>query len=651
MKGSSRTLTFAVENAGDLLIEDSQLTGVNVTPSVGGVGQAFQRVTYDTFNVNAGSIIVNTDPAYVSNTVTGGASNMTIGQFTFRAYGEDVKVSSLTVLPAITGTANNGLSNVAIYVNGGQIGTSQNWTSTTTAITYNLGSSLIVPAGTTVVVAVKADLRTPAGVNYTAGTINATLNAGSSNGQGQSSYTIVNVPSAAVTGNSLTVSSGAATFVRTSGFTAQTISPNTANVKVGSFTLQAGSSESVTVTGATINVSTTGIFQNISNLVVKDGNMALATPVGQVNSTNSVNFNSIVIPANTSKTFDVYADIGNATSSSAYTVGMTINYRGSVSNTTNSGTDAGIASTVNTATIAAPTLVSSSPVTQFVVGGSTFGIATFKLSTVTSGTQATVRELRFTTTGTDAIESITVGGVTSPVLGSGGAATTTVSGLNIMISSTGTDVPVTVKYAGFQNSTTGGNLMTSIASTSVTLGYIEASSGSGSIVTNVTGATSNTMSLVASKPIVTVPSTQGGTLILGAENKVAEFTVTADANGKISLATTTVNLTGVAITAPLFASFRVADGNTTISGTSVATTTQTNAIISFAPNYEISAGQSKTFSLYAVVNGSPSGSNTPYVASSLTAAGFQWRDVVGGNVQFAGTNILNFPTNSYTTQR
>jgi hypothetical protein len=159
------------------------------------------------------------------------------------------------------------------------------------------------------------------------------------------------------------------------------------------------------------------------------------------------------------------------------------------------------------------------------------------------------------------------------------------------------------------------------------------------------------MTLVASKPTVTVSSVQGGTLILGAENKVGEFTVSADANGKISVATATLNVSGINITGADFYAYRVADGNTTITNTSVSETSSSTAVISFAPNYEISAGQSKTFSVYATVSGSGVSGTTPYAASSLSASGFQWRDVIGGNTQFAGTNIINFPTNSYTTSR
>jgi hypothetical protein len=287
-------------------------------------------------------------------------------------------------------------------------------------------------------------------------------------------------------------------------------------------------------------------------------------------------------------------------------------------------------------------------VSQYVVGGSSFGVATFKISTTDAGTSATVRELRFTTIGTDAIESITVGGVTSPVISGG---TTTVSGLNLSVSYTGTDVPVTVKFSGFQNSTTGGSLQTSVDPVSITLGYIEATSGSGSVITKLSSVASSDMMLVASKPTVTISSTQGGTLILGAENKVGEFTVSADANGKIAVATATLNVSGVGFTSQDFYSFRIADGNTNISSGSISETSSSTAVISFAPNYEISAGQSKTFSVYAVVAGSASAGITPYVASSLSAANFYWRDVIGGNTQFDGADIIGFPTTSWTSAR
>jgi hypothetical protein len=662
VKGSNRTMTFSVENVADLMFEDTNLAGVNVSATVNNATLTQGNSKYRTITVNKGSVTVNVDPSFVASKVTGGATNVPVAQFTLKGYGEDVKVNNLGVnftltnssttaptgLATALGTVSNSLNNVSLYVNGGQVGTNQNYTGT--ALNYTLGSSLIIPAGQTVTVTVKADVVNTSSAAYNAGTITATLgNQGTGNAQGQNSNELTDVAATGVVGNSLTVSSGAGSFARTSGFTAISVAPNTSAVKIGSFSIQANSSEDIKVNSIGVNpvVATYG-QTNISNLTLKSNGVVLGTPVGNpALGTSTFSFSDITIPANGTQSFDVYADIGGATSGSV-TTAMSITYRGAVSNTTTTSSAAGVAITSAASTLALPTLVSSSPVSQFVVGGTTFGIATFKLATVQSGTSANVRELRFTTTGTDAIESITVGGVTSPVVSGG---TTNITGLSLPISSTGTDVPVTVKYSGFQNSTTGGSLQSSVTPVSVTLSYVEGTSGSGSVISTTTAISSNNMTLVASKPTVTVSSVQGGTLILGAENKVGEFTVAADANGKVSVATATINTSAIGVTGADFSAFRVADGNTTISNSSVAETSSSTAVISFAPNYEISAGQSKTFSVYATVTGTAVSGITPYAASSLSASGFQWRDVIGGNTQFAGTNIINFPTNSYTTSR
>lgn len=648
VKGSNRTISISVENVADLMFEDSGLSGVNVSPTVVNATLTQSNSTYRTITVNKGSVTVTTDPAYTSNKVTGGATNVPVGQFTLKAYGEDVKVNTLQVTFATTSPITT-LNNVSIYVNGGQVSTSQNFTGSS-VLTYNLGSSLIIPAGSSVVLTVKADIVNTSNAAYTSGTIATKLGGQSNNAQGQSSYELVDVASSQVTSNVLTVSSGSGTFARTAGFVATTVAPNSTNVKIGSFTLQANSSEALRVNSIGVNPTVTTYAQtNVSNLRLQMGSTVLGTPVGNpATGTTTFSFNEITVPANGTVTFDVYADIGSATSGSVNT-SMQVTYRGDVSNTTTTDSAAGVAVTSSVSTLSSPTLSSGSPVSQFVVGGSQFGIATFKLSTGTAGTNATVRELQFSTTGTDAIESITVGGITSPVISGG---TTTVSGLNISIGSNGTDIPVTVKYAQFQNNALGqsGSRITGVASTSITLGRVEATSGSGSVIVSVVPATSNEMSLVGSKPTVTVSNGNTNTLVLGTENKVGEFTVTADANGRIQVASTSLSLSSVGVTGVEFSAGRVADGNTTISNTTV--TGSSTMVISFVSPYDIAAGSSKTFSVYAMVAGTQQSGVTPYVASRLTsAATFKWVDVIGGNTTYAGNLIYNFPTNSYTTAR
>jgi len=647
VKGSARTMSFSVENVADLMFEDTNLMGVNVSATVGNGTTLLTQgnSVYNTIQVRSGSVTVNVDPAFTTNKVTGGATNVPVGQFSLKAFGEDVKINTLQTNFSLSGFTT--LNNVSLFANGAQVGTSQNYTGS--ALNFTLGSSLIVPAGQTVTLTVKADMVSTSSAAYTTGSVAAVIGGISNNAQGQNSNELVSVASSAVTGNSLSVSSGAGSFARTSGFTAVSVAPNTSNVRIGSFTVQADSSEAMRINSIGVNpVVATYAQSNISNLTVKSNGVTVGTPVGNpASGTSTFSFTDIVVPANGTRTFDVFADIGGASTGSV-TAAMSITSRGSVSNTTVTSSAGGIAITSAASTLAAPTLVSSSPTAQYVVGGTTFGIATFKLSTAAVGTQATVRELRFSTTGTDAIESITVGGVTAPVIGGG---TTTVSGLNIAISSTGTDVPVTVKFSGFQNSTTGGSLATSIGTVNVTLGYIEATSGSGSVITNTTPSVSSSMSLVASKPVVTVGAGNTDTLVLNAENKVGEFTISADANGKVAVASTSLSLSAVGVTGVEFSSARVADGNTTISGSTV--TGSSTMVISFSPlAYEISAGQSKTFSVYAIVAGTAQSSITPYVTSRLTSAvSFKWNDVIGGNTAQTGSAIYNFPTSSFTTKR
>jgi hypothetical protein len=657
VKGSNRTITMSIENVADLMLEDTSLSGVNVAATIGNSTTQLTQgnSVYNTITVNKGSVTVEVDPTFNANKVTGGATNVPVGQFTMKAYGEDVKVNTLKVDFVATADGTTGtstLNNVSLYVNGGQVGTSQNFTGTaasSTGLTYTLGSSLVIPAGQTVTLTVKADVVNVLSAAYTSGSIATVIGKVTNNGQGQSSNELVSVASSGVVGNTLTISSGAGTFARTAGFTAATVAPNTTNVKLGSFTLQANSSEALKVTSIGVHpYPYQYAVTNLSNLTLKSGSNTLGTPVGNpANSTSTFSFPEIVIPANGTMTFDVYANIGGASTGSS-TAAMEITYRGSTSNTATTSIAAGVAITSAAATLNASTLVASSPVTQAVVGGSNFGLATFKLATAAAGTQATIREMRFSTVGTDAIESITVGGVTAPVV----SGTSTVTGLNIVVGSTGTDVPVTVKYSGFLNSTTGGSLQTAIASTSISLSYVEGTSGSGSVITSGTIIASRVMSLVASKPTVTVAAGNTVDLTLGVENKVGEFTVTADANGKIGIATTTFTLTGTNISSIGFSNTRIADGNTTISGTSVSGSS--TPVITFTPAYEIAAGQSKTFSIYSTVNGVQSGTNKMYVTSAFVTASstaFKWVDVIGGGEIFDGGIIKDFPTNGYSTIR
>ena len=315
-KGSARTIQLSLQQAADLVVTDSQV-GVNVAatgnptalPNSGGI-----------ISISAGSATMLLDPTFQSATnVAGGASNVAIGKFILHAYGEDVKVSTLTVLPVLSASTamapvDTTLDQVTLYYNGSQIGSSKQFTGT--ALSFDLGSQLIIPAGSDSNLEVRANIRSAAGVNYTAGSISTTINAGVGNAQGQLSLTSVSFPSAAVVGNALNVQTGLLAVAQNVAYASQTASPNTAGVKIGSFVLQNQStSESVHVTSLVVTLGGTTALTNLSGLRLSETSGSGSVPQQpQTTNTFSVDF---VLAAGATKTIDVLADTSTATSSTS----------------------------------------------------------------------------------------------------------------------------------------------------------------------------------------------------------------------------------------------------------------------------------------------------------------------------------------------
>jgi peptidoglycan hydrolase-like protein with peptidoglycan-binding domain len=154
VKGSARTIQISLQQASDLMLYDSQV-GVNV--SVTGTPNA----TANSISISQGTLSIAVDPTFQSlTTVTGGSTNVTIAKFKLHAYGEDVKVNSLDILPVLGGAMSNGLSNVTAYFNGSQVGTqTSSWVSS--AINLTPGSQMIVPAGIDSYLEIKSDIRDP----------------------------------------------------------------------------------------------------------------------------------------------------------------------------------------------------------------------------------------------------------------------------------------------------------------------------------------------------------------------------------------------------------------------------------------------------------------------------------------------------------
>lgn len=650
VKGSNRSIQFNLENASDLIAMDSQL-GVNIAvtaPSTSG----FVAQNGTTVNVSTGSVTTVIDPSFTSaTTVTGGAAGATIGKFKLQAYGEDVKVSSLGVL--ITGTVAtstfSGVNNVALFFNGTQVGSSQN-SATSTALTFMLGSSLIIPAGTSGALEVRADLQNSASANYTAGTITVALNIGSSNGQGQSSSATMNVPTAPVTTAGLTIATGALSVGTSASYAnAQTVNPNTANVKIGSYVMQnTSSSESVRVTNLAVTVGGTQSLTYLSNLRTTETSGSGSTPINPAASNNfSVNF---TLAPGQSKTIDVMADIGAAISASTTITTLLPTAIGASSNVSMSlSAVTGQTITVQTGTLAVPTLnpAPGSLAAQFVVGGTSPALSQYNF--VATNGNATITELKFAvggTAGTSSVTQVSAGGQSASVVN--GVAYLT--GLNIVVpnGAAGTNVTVTPTF-----STVGVNGLTSNTTATTSLTYMKYTIGGTTTSTSTINVPSNTMTIVGTKPSLSIVASTD--TLTNSTIKVAEITVTADTAGDLKLTALpiTITSTGAVNIATSTNNIIVRDTSnnqitTTNTGLLVAANGSGSDTIAFTGGYLITAGTSKTFRISVTPQGVVA---TNSLSTKLgAAASLTWTDQVGGVSGITGANIYNYPADTVVTK-
>ncbi len=656
VSGADRTFYVTLERGSDIMIEDSTLPGVFVS---------VKYASNDLFNLNAGTIKVKTGTMTITqdtsfnnvSTLVAGASNQRLASWKVTAYGEDVKVNTLSFAPTVVATTTT-LANVGLYLNGAQVGSSQTATNGTTLTFNGLGSNLYLPAGQTLTLELRGDIMTSSSGIISSGAIQFNMNVGSSNAQGVSSYTVSNTPSA--TGQSLTIGGSSATVAIAAGSAISTKAANQTGVKIGSFTIQTGSSEGITLNQ--VVVSLTNIMSNqLTNLTVKDGSTVLGTPIGAPTASSNNFSTNLSIPANTTKTLDVYADFGSAATGSV-TPSMGIVYLGSASNISNTvAAVPGLATTIGTPTVTAAGVTfvqSNSPVAQFVVGNQTnFNIGTFNIKTSGAGANiagATVNDIHFTVPA-NTIGTVTVNGKTGSIV-SGGA---TVQGVNISVPSDngGVNVPVSVSLVcvGAANSCAG------VSNSSVTLALDALTYNNGTASTTVPSITATTPAhkLVASKPVITFAQTSTSGLTNG-NVKLGEVTIAADADGDVEVGQLPISITGAGATAPEFQNVMVKDSSGSVVivgtlGTNGTTVLNTTAATSVAGNFvfstprKIAKGTSETYTIYGTVSQVTGAANTVSVTSALGAAGsFLWNDVVGGGSNIQGTAIYSYPTNTQT---
>lgn len=649
IKGSTRTFNLSLQTKSDIVLTDSNYS-VNV--AISGTIPASPAAT----TVNGGTVSVQQDSTFTTTQVVSNASNVTFGKWTMKAYGEDVKVMSLALVPTLTGAVNTeGINNLAIYVNGAQVGSSQSYIMASGAFptlsAFGSGNLFTIPAGTSVTVEARGDLVLTSGTVVAA--ITMTLRVPASQFQGVSSY---NLTPAAITNYgpiSLSVVTGALTKSTNAAYVNQTLAPNTLKQKIGSYVIKASNAEAVRVTNLAIGLGgTLGYATNTANLYVSDN----TTPVNpQATNNFPVDF---TLQPNQTKTIDVFADIGSV--DTTY-LGQTIITTLAVTAQGISGTSASFSAytgqtiTVNvgTLTYGSTAKTNSSAVAQYVLGGTTQQLVVYNFVAATA--PVVIDELGFTFGGTsvdnsdEPIVSITIGGVTIPVVSHG--ATSTNLNITVPAGNAGKDVPVIVNY----NTVGGGAGITYNKTVSTTVYYVKYHAGSTTYTTTTAFAVqSNAMTLVTTKPTVTV--TAATDKLVSGLVKLGRVSVSADAAGDVKLGDLpiTINSTGnvtVAATSTsntLYVKDEAGNAYTvTDTGLNVAAGSSGTDVITFTGDYKISAGTSKVFDIYVTAANVSGAVGTNGLTLKLTnATAFTWKDVTGGATALTAALIYGYPTNS-----
>jgi len=709
-KGTNRTVVVSVQQASDLTIYDPQV-GVNI--AVGGtVPNSAQQIT-----ILTGSVTVVVDPTFTSATnVSSGATNAIIGRFKFHAYGEDIKVSTLNVTPLIgSGTAGGcttnangttaggtcGINNVTLYFNGSQIGsqTSQTSANMGSTIPFTLGSQMIVPAGQDSILEVRADLQTSGSVAYTAGTVTVTLPAETTNGQGMSSQATVGAPTNAPATTGLSVSSASVALAANTAYANQSISPNTTGVKIGSYVIQNQStSEAVRLTQLKVVTwidsanPPTGItdISNLAALRTSDTTGSGSTPI-QPTGLDTFSVSDTLAPG-ASITVDIFADTGSNAVDYVMTK-LQVTSIGAVSNTTTytpgSGTyTTGQTLSLGTGSMSAPTLVvSSTTPAQYVAsasGAQNASQAAFNF--VSTSGASTITELKFNVTAASTVTKICVGTACgSPVSG-----VVDLTGLSLAVPNGGGGLTINAQVSypivGTSGTAPSTTSLISLAYVKYTAGGTPKAAGTGTqcaaypapTCSSLGGSGSDsqvdakTVTLVGSKPTITVATGGSAGLLLNANNQIGQVTVAADAQGAIK-----VRQISFAIGYSGFTSFTSIDSPyLSVNGSTVSTAycTYTPYVVtcainstgaaggttSYANDYPVSQGGSVTFNLFGTVTGTNTGTSTASISSSVTnsssvaAQKFLWDDTsTNGNSGTALTGVLinGFPTNSYSVHQ
>jgi len=555
--GSNKNVYLSLRTAADFTAVDSQFN-VNLLLHRGSTTGSFTAEDSGTQSINSGTLTVTKMTTSPSGDIVDGANNVTLAKFELKAAGEKVKVESLRVSVTNSDSSVGKLRNGAIYANGVQVGSTADIEDTdgsTGYTTYNFGSSLIVEPGSPVTLEVRADIFDSDGTNNinSGDTIKINLEGGDlNNAYGMVSLSQIDVPSADVSANTLTVKSGGLTLSKYTAYTNQSVVPPLTAQKIGHFTLSANTTEAVNITTIEANLNNV-ISSYASNLYVMFGDQTLTVkPTVSADNSWSVNY---TLAAGQTKDITVWADISSTATGTGfvgvYVAGTTASSATSVTaGASGDQTNVQGQNIVFTTGSFNPAVDGTTPVATLVAGGQEVTAGKFKYTAVYQ--DYTIKELRFTVNANSNAANNSAA-ISTAVLKDGA---TVVGGpiaydaTNSYFNFTGLSIAVPKNTAKVL--TLAFNLSSAISSSTSnsqvdvqpTQSYIKYADSQGTESTSsTTYATSKEVYVHKSIPTITEVDVSNSALQNGAAKNIYSIKVAANAAGPIALKQLKFNLT------------------------------------------------------------------------------------------------------------
>ncbi|MDQ3076317.1 MAG: peptidoglycan-binding protein [bacterium] len=692
VSGASRTVNFSLRNAADVDLVDSSF-GVNISPTATPWGPSANNVISGT---SGGTLTIEKDVTSPSANVTLAGNDVTLATFKMTAYGEPIKVETLTVghTTSVTATLRN--AHLLLSTDG------VNWvqygsTATLVAAGTSFTTNYTVNPGTPVWVKVNADVYdndvTQSIVAGTTITIN--LLAGSSNAQRIDSLGSFNAPASTVSGNQVTVASASAVLAKNATYANQTTTLPATNFKIGSYTLAGSSVEDILLTTVSVDIDESvgtefdeGDLTNIYMVVKNSAGTIVSQPAPLSTGGTGADLNfslNYTLVKNTNVTIELFANLADdgldmvagvsggsnaIDSTDAFATDLTVTGTALVSGTAVTATSAdttGQAIAYGTATITA-SADAANPVAAIVYDNQTVTTLAAKFAAVTAGYNVT-----------DAVVTVAdATNVTSVMLYDGatlvatmpGAASVTFSGLNWNVPSN-TNKVLTVKLAlgtvGIGAGTTGASILTTLT------GFTAVNTSTGVSAAGTGSAAGPAMYVYAATPTITNVALPTTTLTNGTAT-VSKFSVASN-GGTIGWKKFVFTINKVMSGTDTLASATLwdADTNTQIAGTatftgSVEVDNDTAGGLTFVATNEQQISGTKNYVLKMTVAGATTAgdylsvyidqlptsfaASNDYATVAATTATFVWTDQSAASHSTTTTDwsnsylVKNLPTDT-----